>query len=255
MVHPIIILVEPENECNVGFIARAMKNFGLKEMRLVAPAVSLGEDAKKCASHAEDVLLNSKIFDSLKDSIEDIDFKVGTTANVAIDKSNLLRIAIPVYEFKKIFPRVKNKIAIIFGRESIGLKNDELKLCDILISIPTDPGYRTMNVSHAASIIFYELYGVYGRFDEELLRRAGKDLKTRLVDYFSQLVCEAGVQEHKAKLINRAFKNVINRAFISEREASLLMGVFRKAVNLTRNNKNSLILHKMIASKSSCFMD
>jgi TrmH family RNA methyltransferase len=240
LVYPIVILVEPENECNIGFIARVMKNFGLKELRLINPKVNLGESAEKCAAHAKDILFGCKIFNSLKDSIEDVDFKIGTTANAAIDSSNLLRLAMPVYELKEKLPPMRNKIAIIFGRESIGLKNEELELCDILVNIPTDPCYRTMNVSHAASIILYELYKANKGFNEMFLKGASADLKKRLIEYFLQLAYETRIHEHKVKLAHRAFKNIINRAFISEREASLLIGILRKAVNLIKQYKNGI---------------
>ncbi|MEM3506117.1 MAG: RNA methyltransferase [Candidatus Bathyarchaeia archaeon] len=235
MIYPIVILVEPENEYNIGFIARAMKNFGLKELRLVNPKVSLSEGAEKCAAHAKDILFNCKIFNSLLDSIQDIDFKIATTANVATDPSNLLRIAIPVYELGKKLSLIENKIAIIFGRESIGLKNEELEFCDILINIPTDPCYRTMNVSHAASIIFYELYKTHRKFDKKLIG-ASIELRKRLIEYFLQLAYESEIPGHKIKQAYRAFKNVINRASISQREASLLIGILRKAVNLIKKH-------------------
>ena len=148
-----IVFVECETPGNVGFLARTMANFGLKNLVLINPT-KLTNEAYYQATHGKYIVENAKIYQSLDEFYQSqrIDFKVASTG-MAGGSYNLSRIPIRPEELGKSM-NVSNKIAILFGREGDGLTNKEISYCDICVSIPTDPTYPIMNISHAAAIIF-----------------------------------------------------------------------------------------------------
>lgn len=226
-----VVLVEPENQGNIGAVARLMKNFGLSRLFLVKPKVELGNQAYSRAVHADDVLEECIIVENLNDALIGVQWVIGTTSIVAKNPSNLRRTAIPPTE---VATRIKNRCgeaALLLGREGSGLLNRELEVCDIVVSIPSSPNYRTLNVATASAILFYELWkaGVK-RVERGCIKEANPQFKEQLVNTFNNLVLKVRVPKHLENLANKAFRNIISRAFISEREATLLIGVLRRAI-------------------------
>ncbi len=226
-----VVLVAPEHEGNVGAIARLMKNFGLSRLYLVNPQVKLENDAYTRAVHAGDVLAAAAIVDALDEALVGADWVIGTTAVVATKSSNLRRTAITLDELATRLPRQRGEAALLFGREGSGLSNRELDRCDVVVSIPSSPTYRALNVASAAAIVFYELWtaditnGGRGYGDA-----ADAAARQRLLALFTALAMKEGAPPHRRRLAVMAFKNIVSRAFISKREASLLTGVLRRAV-------------------------
>jgi TrmH family RNA methyltransferase len=149
-----VVFVECESSGNVGFLARAMANFGLKNLILINPC-ELKKEAYYQAMHAKNIVETAKVFETLEDFLkkENIDFIVGSTGTPG-GSYNLSRIPIKPEKLAKSI-NLNNKVAILFGREGNGLYNYEIDLCDIIVSIPTDHSYPIMNIYHAAAIIFY----------------------------------------------------------------------------------------------------
>ena len=121
-----------------------------------------------------------------------------------------------------------NKIAILFGREGNGLTNKEIGECDICVSIPTDPTYPIMNISHAAAIIFYELFKNKHDYGVKGLEESSELEKEYLLKDMSDLINSLDIPDHKKKNGLKSFKNIINRAFITGREAHTLKGILRR---------------------------
>lgn len=136
-----VVIVEPEIPENTGFIARLSANFGY-EMRLVNPDFNLSE-ARKTASGAQEKLRETRIFSTVAGAVKDLDYVVGTKPG----KGTGLRGFTP-----------RENTSVMLGRESSGLTNDELELCDAVVSIETGD-YDSLNQSHAASIMMYEFSG------------------------------------------------------------------------------------------------
>ena len=229
---PRVVLVEPSYEANIGYVARAMKNFGLKDLRIVDPRVKLERDSRMFAAHAKDIVDNVIISRSLTEAIADVDIVVGTTARKGRSTRNVLRSTIDPATIIDRIVSSGRRIAIVLGRDTTGLSNDELRLCDLVLTIPTNPEYPTLNVSHAAAVVFYELYKA--RRKKKRLTRTGADREAldRVVGLFGGLSLFSQLPIHKRKLADRAFHNVISRSYITRREASLLMGVFRRTLRL-----------------------
>ncbi|WP_458453665.1 TrmJ/YjtD family RNA methyltransferase [Methanobrevibacter sp.] len=225
-----IVFVECETPGNIGFLARTMANFGLKNLVLINPP-TLTNEAYYQATHGKYIVENAKIYKTLDEFYQSqrIDFKVGSTG-MAGGSYNLSRIPVRPEELGKSM-NVSNKIAILFGREGDGLTNKEIGDCDICVSIPTDPTYPIMNISHAAAIIFYELfknkhdYGVEGLKDSTPLE------KEYLVKDMDRLIDSLDIPEHKKKNGKKTFNNIISRAFITGREAHTLKGILRRLNN------------------------
>lgn len=225
-----IVFVECETPGNVGFLARTMANFGLKNLVLINPT-KLTNEAYYQATHGKYIVENAKIYQSLDEFYQSqrIDFKVASTG-MAGGSYNLSRIPIRPEELGKSM-NVSNKIAILFGREGDGLTNKEISDCDICVSIPTDPTYPIMNISHAAAIIFYELFKNKHDYAVEGLSESSNLEKDYLQKDMNDLIDSLDIPEHKKKNAKKTFNNIISRAFITGREAFTLKGVLRRLKN------------------------
>jgi TrmH family RNA methyltransferase len=204
-----------------------MKNFAQQDLWIVKPKTALTGEAQAYAMHGSDVLSSAKIVEELDDALKGIDVVAGTTSVVGRSHSNLTRTPLTPKEFTERLVRTKGNTAILFGRESSGLNNKETERCDLIITIPASREYNVLNLSTAASIILYELFQETRKASE---RRIATGLtREQLLLQFEGLVSLSGTQAHKRKLAIRAFRNLISRSFVSMREASLLIGVFRRS--------------------------
>lgn len=217
----IVVLVEPEYGENIGLIARAMKNFAIKDLWLVNPKASPDEaGAISRAMHASDVLKNARVFSSLEEALRLVDFSAATTAISCRDK-RIERNAITPKMLAEHFNKTKATLAIVFGRESRGLTNEEISMCDFVVNIPSSNEYRTLNVSHAAAVIFYELFASRQahRFES-----ASSETKSVLLGLFKELA--EGLDEVRNKDATVAsFKHLLARAPVTKREANAIIAV------------------------------
>ena len=219
--------MECETPGNIGFLARTMANFGLKNLVLINPP-TLTNEAYYQATHGKYIVENAKIFPTLDDFYQSqrIDFKVASTG-MAGGSYNLSRIPIKPEELGKSI-NVSNKTAILFGREGNGLTNKEIDDCDICVSIPTDPTYPIMNISHAAAIIFYELFKNKHEFGVEGLVESSDLEKEYLIKDMQELIEYLDIPDHKKRNGLKTFNNIVSRAFITGREAHTLKGILRR---------------------------
>ena len=149
-------MVEPLYQINLGYAARAMKNFGITKMNIVAPRCRhTGKDAIKYSKHAAQILKSARLYKSIDAATSDCDIVIGTTG--IWHKSNGAFFNVYDIERAKSFVRKGKRVALLIGRDDTGLTKAELKGCDLTIFIPTDKEYTVLNVSHALAIILYEL--------------------------------------------------------------------------------------------------
>lgn len=151
-----IVLLEPSHPGNIGATARAMKNMGLSNLRLVRPREFPSEIATQRASSAADVLDAAAAYDTFDEAIADCE-RVYACAADRRDQ------AWPVFTPEVLAEKIKNenglsKTAIVFGRESTGLTNEELRLAHAQIQIPTHADYNSLNLAQAVQVVCYELY-------------------------------------------------------------------------------------------------
>ncbi|MEM3268563.1 MAG: RNA methyltransferase, partial [Metallosphaera sp.] len=149
-----VILVEPEGEYNVGFIARLCKNFDVDQLYIVNPKCDL-DKAKQFSAKGITFLERAKVVDKLEDAIEDLDLKI-STSSIADSKGDMLRKSMAPWEISSLIGR--RQVGLVFGRESVGLTREEIAMTDIMVFIPANRDYPVLNLSHAVSIILYELW-------------------------------------------------------------------------------------------------
>ena len=225
-----IVFVECETPGNIGFLARTMANFGLKNLVLINPP-KLTPEAYYQATHGKYIVENALVYPTLDDFYQSkrIDFKIASTG-IAGGSYNLSRIPLKPEQLAESL-NINNKIAILFGREGDGLSNKEIDDCDLCVSIPTDPTYPILNISHAAAIIFYELFKNKHEFAVEGLEESTSLEKDYIIQDMTDLINSLDIPEHKKKNGLKTFKNIINRAFITGREAHTFKGILRRLKN------------------------
>jgi len=235
-----VILVEPIYEGNIGSVARAMMNFGFKNLVIVNPPL-IGIDAMKFAVHAKEIVQNAKIFNSFDEMAENFDLLIGTSAGIAGDK-NFIRTPIPSSKIGNVL-NVDGKIGIVFGREDFGLLVQEIEKCDVLVTIPTENEYKSLNLSHSVAVILYELVREKNLRGTNLkkLKLANKIERDVMLEKWAELVNVFELGDFRTRLIKKTFKIVTGRAFISGRECNTLTGVFRRSCELIEKQKNKKV--------------
>jgi len=221
-----VVLVEPSFEESIGFVARAMKNFGLSNLHLVNPKTVLGLNGRMRGGHAQDVLDSIVEHRSLKGALEGLHLSIGTTAQRSYAAFNLVRKPITPRELGHVLKNRTGTIGIVFGREGTGLTNVELGQCDATLTIPSVSEYQTLNLSHAAAIVFYELHTAAGESSMDGL--ASERVKKTILRFLSDSALQSGMEEHDRALLTRAFRNILGRSAIRHREGSLLVEVLRR---------------------------
>ena len=155
---PIVVLVEPQLGENIGAAARAMANFGLSRLRLVKPLQGWpNEKARVMAAGADRILDSVALYDSLNDAIGDCSFVLATTARNHDQAKPVVSAEAAASE---IATRVRagESVAIIFGRERIGLENHEVALADRIVTLPVNPAFASLNLAQAVVIVAYEWF-------------------------------------------------------------------------------------------------
>ena len=155
---PVVILVEPQLGENIGAAARVMANFGLAQLRIVAPRqVWPNEKARIMAAGADRVLDNAKLYDTVTAAVADCTFLLATTAR-AHDQAK--PVISPEQAALELSPHVAagETTAILFGRERIGLTNDEVAIADRIVTLPVNPAFASLNLAQAVAIVSYEWF-------------------------------------------------------------------------------------------------
>ncbi len=152
----IVILVEPQGPINIGSICRTMMNFGVKQLRLVNPTKEYKSlQAKKMALSAFTIVENAPVFNDLASALADVQVAYGTTRRFGKYRNNFFT---PSDAAKMInSTNESTRSALVMGPEDTGLETTDLDLCQHFITIPTHEEYKSMNLSHALSVLLYEV--------------------------------------------------------------------------------------------------
>jgi TrmH family RNA methyltransferase len=233
---PVVVVVEPETPGNVGTIARAMKNFGLSELKLVnPPALHEDGEAYGFAGHArEDVLPNAEEV-TFEDVVEEY-HTIGTTAITSEDSRGHVRFPFKTpAEVRESLATVESRTALVFGREGTGLDNAELERLDEVCSIPASAEYPVLNLGQAATILLYELRDL--TVEETQLpdverERADEAAIDRFYEFFETFHRSVEPREHKREKTRVMLRRLVGRAHPTEREITTLTGIFRRANDL-----------------------
>jgi len=232
-----IVLVEPQGPANIGATARAMANHGLRGLCLVNPCEYNNDECFSRACNAGSIVLEARVFASLKECVREFGFVIGTTRRLGKQREPLLNISSAVPMIMDMNER--NATAILFGREDRGLLNTELALCDAFVELPTHEDYPSLNLSHAVFLMTHYLY-MATRVDAEKVGGAPRVLRSitaaprdetermyahleetlRAIDYGDK------GKEFLLRAIMRNFRKLFGRTALLEKEVSMLRGIF-----------------------------
>ena len=224
-----VILVEPNGPLNVGSVARLCSNFQVDELRIVSPKCDIFSlEAKKMALKGNKFLENCKIFDDLKKAIFDCDLVLASCGRIDVSKDLFFESSEDVFNWTTSFKKINN-LAIIFGREDCGLTNDELLLANKILTIPTSQNNPSLNLSHAVSIVLYELNkSPKKNFNKELKvfnLASSKQINDSFVEIEEMLLGVGYLLKHTSSAKISKFKNFILRANTSMHEVNVLRGI------------------------------
>jgi len=221
-----VVLVEPKNEGNVGAVARAMKNFGAADLVLVRPC-PLGKEARKRAMHGNDILEAAQTVDSFAEAVRGTDLLVGTSGVDTRSERHFARISLSPRELGARVAPMQGIVTVALGREDFGLSEEEIAECDLLVTIPAAEEYPILNLSHAATIVLYELFAASsGRRSR---REASGFEKEKLHEAFAALLEVTHYPAHKRARTKVMFRRLMGRSVPSKWEFHALMGVLQRA--------------------------
>ncbi len=239
-----VVLVEPSGTINLGSIARLCENFGVDDLRLVSPKCNpLDKEALRMAVHGSSVLRSASIFTTLVDAVKDCDRIVATCGRQDHGGIPLSTEEEGIRWLKQ--GQNEKAIAIVFGREDRGLTNNELQIAQKVITIKTQKKYRSLNLSHAVSILLHHFYCISD--DRKSFRQSPFKLVSPInlknfINDLETLLLEIGfIYEHTAESRLSKIKGLLHRAEAREEEVALLRGIIRQIrwFNKTSNHKPS----------------
>ncbi len=232
---PAIILVRPQLADNIGATARAMLNFGLTELRLVAPRDGWPNSrAAAMASGADRVLDEARLFDTVEDAVADLHHVYATTARPRDMLKPVATAAGAAAEMR----RDADAAGVLFGPERAGLNNDDVVLADTILTVPLNPDFSSLNLAQAVLLVAYEWHkagdATPGR--EVAMGRTRPANKHELGQLFSHLEDEldaagffAPVMAKRPSMI-RNLRNMLHRANFTEQDVRTLRGVIKALV-------------------------
>lgn len=230
-----VVLHHPMRQVNIASSVRAMKNMGLRQLRLVAPREYAPELIEQVAHRSEDVVSRITVYDTLAAALHDMHWVVGTTARIR-------DTPLPPDDIRTAMPAIAHKatsgqrVALVFGPEDNGLQQAELDLCHQFITIATDPEYASLNLAQAVLLVCYELHMVAPPVREstrityppassdrieEFLQTL--ELALRHIDFFKSPSAHAKM---------RSLRSMTHRAQPNGREIMLLQAICREAIKV-----------------------
>ena len=229
---PILVLVNPQDIVNIASAVRIAKNFGIEQVRLVNPEIFDPYRIEGIAHNTADLVSRIEILDSLEAAISDCVFTAVLTARERAAKRRMMRPGEAAMAL--VGESAAGPVAIIAGREDSGLTNAELDLCHALVTIATDPGHRSLNLAQAVAIMAYESWNARGGENlpvkpprNETAPASSGQLEELFADWTRALWAIDFFKTRRPDHVLRSFREIVFRASLDGREASLLraMGI------------------------------
>ena len=223
------ILVRPQMGENIGSEARAIKNFNIKNLRIVNPRCNWpNQKALATSVGAKDILKSTKIYTTVEKSINDLDTIFASSSRIRNVNKNIISIS----NLKKKVNK-KRKIGILLGPEASGLTNDDISYADYLVKIPTDEKFSSLNLSHSAIIFCFELFKHFSskNFTYQSSYKSTIAKKSEVNKFLKFIIKKLDKKgflqpDHKRKSMIRNINNIFYRSNLSEQEIRILLGIF-----------------------------
>jgi tRNA/rRNA methyltransferase len=222
------ILHKPQLSENIGACARALKNFDFQKMIVVDPKPNFPNDKILATSvGAKDVINKSKTFKDLKSALKNIDIVIATSARFR--NKNIKHIQLE--DLKNI--DFKRKIAFLFGSEASGLSNNEISYCNYTLQIPTNPKFKSLNLSHSLIIIAHYTSNILKSKILKFLKSSKVKTATKREILLMADLCIKNLDEinffkpkEKKPSMLENLRNIFYRMELSSKETRILSGVF-----------------------------
>jgi TrmH family RNA methyltransferase len=222
-----IVLIDPSHPGNIGSVARAMKNMALADLVLVRPRTFPHAEASALAAGADDILEQARVVTTLSEAVADCNFIAGTTSR---PRSLYWEFTTPRDVAGRIVALPEDsRAALLFGSERYGLSTDDLQVCNVLVRIPANPEYCSLNLAMAAQLLTYEIF----------MAREQPESKTQL----EQPLAPAGDVEH----FYRHLHDVLNEIDFEDRTGHLMQRL-RRLFNRAQLDRNELNILRGILS-------
>ena len=226
-----IVLVETSHTGNMGSVARAMKTMGLTNLYLVNPLVKPDSQAIALAAGASDVIGEAHIVDTLDEALTGCSLVVGTSARSR-------SLPWPMLDprecgIKSVQEGEQAPVALVFGRERVGLTNEELQKCHYHVAIAANPEYSSLNLAMAVQIIAYEVRMAFLQSQEQQVERSHDESPYPLVDdlerfyqHMEQMMVKSGfIREGNPGQVMSKMRRLYTRARPERDELNILRGM------------------------------
>jgi len=234
---PVVVLVRPQMGENIGAAARAMLNFGLEHMRLVAPRDGWpNPSAVAMASGAGPVLEHAGLFDNVPGAVADCDYVFATTARAR-------GLAKPVYTPEAAMAEARamigagKRVAVLFGPERAGLENEDVARANAIVTIPVNPAFYSLNLAQGVLLLAYEWMRHTSDTPARIENLAGTDFATaieveKLGDRFEASLAASNFfhPAEKAPMMKLNLRNMLTRWGLTRAEVQTLHGMLRQLV-------------------------
>lgn len=230
-----IVLVDTQDGANIGAVCRAMKTMGISRLAVTGRRKYDSDRIRTLAIHAYDIYEQSLRFPTLEDAVRESILTVGATRRRG--KFRKYFSLSPEQLAERIRQSGKGTVSIVFGRESDGLTDAEVSICDMVVSIPSSPDFPSLNLAQAVQVITYTLY----RDAEE---RAGySPVDRRRLEQVTDTITESFDKIHFYKQdekeeVGRFFRDILARSGLSEKEAARLEKMFRKMAAVSLHKRS-----------------
>jgi tRNA/rRNA methyltransferase len=237
LIRPVIILVRPQMGENIGMAARAMANFGLSDLRLVAPRDGWGEGspvftaAIDTAVGVHAIVRNAPVYPDVPSAAHDLNKLFATTARER-DQAKPVLSAEGFAAEAKARGAAGQKVGILFGPERTGLENTEIAMADALVSFPVSPVYASLNLAQSVSLAAYECFKAMESNEPpfQLQHVTPPARRETVLSFFDNLEDELAkgdyfIPDNKRAIMSRNLRNIFHRMELTEADVRTLRGV------------------------------
>ncbi len=228
---PVVILVGTSHPGNAGAAARGAANFGVAELRFVAPRCDVkGKEAIDRAVHARGLIENAKVYANLPAALEGISMAVGTTARTAKAVNHMLRKPMDARDFLDSLAEQNwdGRLAYVFGPEDTGLHGDDVDRLDQLVTIPT-ADYNSLNLAHAVTLLCYEHFRLAAKSITPE-RELNPDALNALNRAWDELCIEVEPRQWRRRTAQGVWRKVMGRSLPATFEVHNLFGIVTNAL-------------------------
>jgi TrmH family RNA methyltransferase len=225
------ILVRPRYPGNLGATARAIKNMGFSKMVLVRPAILPAHpEARRLAVGAEGLLKKAKVFETLEEAAKGMQFLVGTSRRTGKHRNDFIFLP----ELPEKLPP-KQKIGILFGPEEKGLSNRDLAHCNLVVQIPSNPDFPSLNLAQSVIVTAYQLHLMQGVVPGKQTFKSPSLASVEQIEgmygHLEKMLGAIGFFPHRNTFhMMRAIRQLFGRTGLTEREVRIFRGICRQVL-------------------------